>query len=100
MTENSAQPTDSSVSSRLTAVEHRLNHFREIAEIRHSHVWQRLDDLNTHNNSQDANLEVMEEKLLSKIEQIHGLLWSGMKWLGALFATTLLGVVLKASGLV
>jgi hypothetical protein len=100
MTENSAQPTDSSVPSRLAAVEHRLHHFREIADLRHSHVWQLLDELKKHNNQQDADREVMEEKLLGKIEEIYDLLWSGMKWLGALFATTLLTIVLKASGLV
>lgn len=100
MTENSAQPTDLSVSSRLAAVEHRLDHFREIADLRHSHVWQSLEELKKHNNQQDADREVMEEKLLVRIAEIYQLLWSGMKWLGALFASTLLTIALKAFGLV
>lgn len=100
MTENSAAPTDSSVPSRLTAVEHGLRHFRELMDAKYQHVWQSLDELKKHNNQQDAEREVMEEKLLVRIAEIYQLLWSGMKWLGALFATTLLTIVLKASGLV
>jgi hypothetical protein len=100
MTENSAAPTDSNVPSRLTAVEHGLRHFRELMDTRHSHVWQWLEKLEKHNSQQDADREVMEEKLLVRIAEIYQLLWSGMKWLGALFATTLLTIALKASGLV
>jgi hypothetical protein len=98
MTTNSAPPTDSSVPSRLMAVEHGLSHFREIADMRHQHVWKTLEELQIHNNQQDADREVMEEKLLIRIAEIYQLLWSGMKWLAALFASTLLAIVLKASG--
>lgn len=100
MTENTAQPTDSSVPSRLTAVEHGLRHFRELMDTRNQHIWQALEELKKQNNRQDADREVMEEKLLVRIAEIYQLLWSGMRWLGALFATTLLGIVLKALGMV
>ncbi len=98
MTNDTAPPTDSSVPSRLQALEQRLNHFREIADMRHQHVWQSLEELKGHNNQQDADREAMEEKLLVRIAEIYQLLWSGMKWLAALFATTLLAIALKASG--
>ena len=97
MTENSVPPTDSTA-SRLTAVEHGLSHFREMTETKLQHTWAALNDLRHHNNKQDADREAMEEKLLIRIAEIYQLLWSGMKWLGGLFATTLLAIVLKASG--
>lgn len=100
MTENSAPPTDSNVFYRVEAVEQRLGHFREMMDTRHQHILQSLEDLKSHNNRQDADREVMEEKLLVRIAEIYQLLWSGMKWLGAFFGTTLLTIVLKASGLV
>lgn len=82
------------------AVETGLRHFREIFEIRRKQTEDEIAALQDRNQRQDSAIEMLEEKTLAQIEQIYGLLWSGMKWGGGLLASTLLATVLKALGLI
>ncbi|HET8727597.1 MAG TPA: hypothetical protein VFO41_08825 [Alphaproteobacteria bacterium] len=100
MTDTPLPPLDDGTTERrLTEVATGLRHFREIYEIRDRQVRDAIAELQERNQRQDSAIEVMEEKLLGKIEKIYELLWSGMKWLGTLLAMTLLAIILKALNL-
>ncbi len=85
---------------RLTTLEARVAHIRELMDERDKGVSTRIAELIAHNRLQDQEQEKLIERLGVKIEEIQATLWSGLKWLGGLLATTLLSVVLKTLGLV
>ena len=92
----SSIPPRDDLAGRLTALENGLTHYREMQALRQQQTDKELEELRAHNRRQDEDRAVMEEKLLSKVQEVYVLLWSGMKWLGSLFAVTLLTFVLKA----
>lgn len=93
-------PTDKSdLSRRLTVVEEGLKHSRELQQLQNTQTATKLGEHSARISQTANDLEVLEEKLLTKIEGVRELLWSGMKWLGAMLALTLLTIVLKALGL-
>lgn len=100
MTDQQSPPVILNAEARLTGVETGLRHFHEISAMRNQQIWDAFSQLKDHNQRQDSAIEVMEEKLLGKIEKIYELLWSGMKWLGMLLGTTLSTIILKALGLI
>ena len=96
MTNNAPPQNDADINSRLMALENGQTHYRELQSLRQQQMDRELEILRAHNRSQDEDRAIMEEKLLNKIQEVYGLLWSAMKWLGSLFAVTLLTIVLKA----
>lgn len=99
MTEKPPQD-DGAMRERLTAMEDGLRHFREICEMRDDRIREAFERVKGRNDKQDAEMDILEERLLVKIEGIYGLLWSIMRWGGGLIAATLLSVILKALNLV
>ena len=91
---------DTALTERLITVEAAIAHMRELASIREQVTAQRIETLVAHNRFQDQEQEKLAERLGKKIDEIQATLWSGLRWLGALFGTTLLSVVLKTLGLV
>lgn len=99
MTGTAPPDGDGKLRERLMVLETGLRHFQHICDMRHDQTQEAFARLDSRNDRQDSDLEVLEEKLLGKIEVIYTLLWSGMKWGGGLVAATLLTVLLKASNL-
>jgi hypothetical protein len=93
-------PQDDGTRERLMAVETGLRHFREISEIHQQQTRTDITALQDRNQRQDMAIEVIEEKMLNRVEQIRALLWSGLKWGAALTATTLLAIILKGLNLI
>lgn len=99
MTDTVPPPDDADIRERLTALEIGLRHSREISKMQDRQYAAELKTLHDLTARQDDLIGALEEKLLGKVEQVHRLLFSGLKWLGALLAGTLLTIVLKISGL-
>jgi hypothetical protein len=84
---------------RLTTLESRVAHLRELMDERDRTTSMRITDLIAHNRVQDMEAEKLADRLGKKIEDIQATLWSGLKWLGGTLILTLLSVVLKTLGL-
>jgi F0F1-type ATP synthase delta subunit len=85
---------------RLTTLEARVAHIRELMDERDRGFTTRIAELISHNRLQDQEQEKLIERLSDKIEEIQAILWNALKWLGGLLATTLLSVALKTLGLI
>lgn len=99
MTDKAPTP-DADHTARLMAVETGLTHFREICSIHHRQIQSDLTRLQERNRQQDEALDLMEEKLLSKLEKLHSLMWSALKWIAVFGVSTLSGIVLKVLNLI
>lgn len=93
-------PFIQSAEARLTGVESGLRHFHEISAMRNQQIWETLSQIKAHNDRQDNDLEVMQERLQHKIAEIYLLLWSGMRWAAGLLALTVLTIVLTSLKLI
>jgi hypothetical protein len=95
-----ASPALKALTEKLLTLEAAMAHMRELALVREQMNTKEIEELKGHNRIQDQEAKELAKTLGEKIEQIHATLWSGLKWLGGLLATTLLSVVLKTLGLV
>jgi hypothetical protein len=91
---------ETALTERLITLEAAVAHMREMALVRESMTTQAIADLKMHNSLQDQEQQKLADRLGRKIEEIQATLWSCLRWLGGLLATTLLSVVLKTLGLV
>lgn len=93
-------PKDDGTRERIMAMETGLRHFREIYEIRHTQIRDAVAAVQEQCKRNTADIDILEEKTLMRIEGVKTLMLSGLKWGAALLATVLLTIVLKGLHLV
>ena len=91
---------DIGLSLRLTAMETGLRHFQEIFDIRNQQTKETFTGLQERNERQDRDLKALETTLLAKIAEIHGLIWSAVKWASSFLVVTLFTIILKTLHLI